>query len=121
MKARGFTLVEVLVALVIVAGLAILLYLHLSNASALRRRTALIVSVLLPVLGVAAMAWIQARNEARNVNHIAVKEKIYPPVWKLRTGTSVESYFADAQRLRVEADQRAKAMPSLEAADDPGE
>lgn len=103
--------------LLIIAGIALLLYLHLINASALRHRNAMLVAVLLPGLVIGTVSWVQYRNQARNVNHIDVQESLYPPVLRLRKGDSVEAYFADIAAIRGEADRKRVALPPAEADD----
>lgn len=101
--------------LLITLGLALVLYLHLTNVSALKRRTALLFAALLPALMVGTATWVQARNQARDVNYIGVREKLYPPMFRLRAGIGVEEYFTNAAELKVVADRKRKDLPSSDA------
>jgi len=100
--------------ILITLGLALLLHLHLINVSTMRRRTALVFASLFPVLIVGTTAWVQARNQARDVNHIGVREKLYPPALRLRSGISVDEYFMSAVKLKGLADDKRKALPSTD-------
>jgi hypothetical protein len=98
----------------IALGLALLLHLHLINVSAIRRRTALVFAGLLPILIIGTTAWVQARSQARDVNHISVREKLYPPALRLRAGIGVDEYFASAAKLKAQADEKRRALPSTD-------
>ena len=92
-------------------AVAVLLYLHLTHASNLKPRTAALGAILLPVVIGGSGAWVQARNLERNVNHIAVREQVYPPGLRLRAAGTVESYFVAGPKLKEEADKKRRAIP----------
>ena len=100
------------------AAVALALYLHLTYASNLKARSAMLGAILLPLLIGGSGAWVQARNQERDVNHIGVREQIYPPALRLRAGSSLESYFDAASDLKTAAEKKRRAMPSDEADDD---
>ena len=99
-------------------AIALALYLHLTHASNLKARTAALGAILLPLLIGGSGAWVQARNQARDVNHIGVREQIYPPALRLIGGGSVENYFGAATELKAAADRKRRAMPSDDADED---
>ncbi len=101
-------------------AVAVLLYFHLTHASNLKPRTAALGAILLPALIGGIGAWVQARNLERNVNHIAVREQVYPPALRLRAAGSVEQYFAAGAKLKEEADKKRRAIP-VDDGDDAGE
>ncbi len=92
-------------------GLAVAcaLYLHLSNASHISTRRAVIVACLVPALSVGVGYWVQDRTQARNVNYIRSALRIYPPALRLRDARTIDSLFEDSQSLRAEADERRDA------------
>lgn len=96
---------------------AVALYLHLTQVWTLRRKTGAAFAAILPLLLFGTVSWVQDRSEARNVNFIGVREKVFPPALKLRDGIPVERYFGDAVALREEADTRRREIP----ADDNGD
>ena len=63
--------------LLAVAASAAGLYWHMTTAAPLRRRTALLFAIVAPALIVGTTSWVQARNQARDVNHIGVREQIF--------------------------------------------
>lgn len=99
-------------------AVALALYLHLTYASNLKARSAALGAILLPLLIGGSGAWVQARNQARDVNHIGVREQIYPPALRLRAGSSLESYFDGAPELKTAAEKKRRAMPSDELEED---
>ena len=102
------------------AAVAGLLYLHLSQASNLKPRTAVLGAILLPVLIGGSGAWVQARNLERNVNHIGVREQLYPPALRLRTAGTLDNYFESRAALKDDADKKRRAIP-VDDGDDAGE
>ena len=99
-------------------ALAALLYLHLTHATSIQRRRALVIAILLPTLGMGTTQWVQARSQARNVNHTDSGLKILPPSFRLRQGLPADEFFTQAKKLREEADKRRKALPYNDAGDD---
>ena len=94
------------------AAVAVLLYLHLTHASNLKPRTAALGAILLPVVIGGSGAWVQARNLERNVNHIGVREQLYPPALRLRAAGTLDRYFEASAGLREEADKKRRAIPA---------
>jgi len=97
------------------AGLVAVLYGHLANVSAARRRTLALFAVALPVLVVGSASWVQMRNQSRDVNYIDVREQIFPPALRIRAGTSTDEYFGAAAKLKQVADDKRKSTPSGDA------
>lgn len=95
--------------------LAALLYLHLGQATTMRRRPTALVSFTLPALIVAGFIWTGAQSELRNVSRTAEAGRIYPPQFRLAAATGLDGFFAKAGLLQVEADGKRKAA----IADDP--
>ena len=102
----------------VVAALALLLFLHLVNATAIARRRAAIIAVLLPTLVVGATQWVAARGQARNVNYTGDAVQVLPPAFRLRPGMAADEYFSQARQLREAADKRRKALPYKDAEGD---
>ena len=100
----------------LVLTFAVALYLHLAQVWTLRRRTGAALAAVLPLLIFGTISWVQERSEARNVNFIGVREKVFPPAFQLRDGRPLDRYFTDAAKLREEADSKRKEIP----ADDTG-
>ena len=100
------------------AAVALALYLHLTYASNMKARSAALGAILLPLLIGGSGAWVQTRNQARDVNHIGVREQIYPPALRLRAASSLDSYFDGAFELKTAAEKKRRAMPSDEADED---
>ena len=100
------------------AAVALALYLHLTYASNMKARSAALGAILLPLLIGGSGAWVQTRNQARDVNHIGVREQIYPPALRLRAASSLDSYFDGASELKTAAEKKRRAMPSDEADED---
>ena len=100
----------------LVLTFAVALYLHLTQVWTLKRRTGAALAVVLPVLIFGTISWVQDRSEARNVNFIGVKEKVFPPALRLRDGITLDRYFAGSGQLREAADNKRKDIP----ADDTG-
>lgn len=98
------------VLLAIVAG-AVALYWHLGYAFSLRARTAAVWAIVLPALIGGSGAWVQARNQAHNVNLIGEREELFPYAFRLRAGESTEACFNAAALLREAADRRMREMP----------
>lgn len=97
--------------------LALLLYAHVSNVAATRRALAPLLAAALPLAIFATVAWVQARSQARNPNHIAEPSALFPPSLQLRRGESPQAFFADVAALRAEADRLRRATPADEAED----
>jgi pSer/pThr/pTyr-binding forkhead associated (FHA) protein len=104
----------------VVTGIAIALalYWHLTNASALHGRRAVAIAALLPALGLGATQWLVARNIDRSVNYIGIDQQIYPPALRLRAAEDVQSFFAKLPALQAAADKKRKTMPKDGALDD---
>lgn len=100
----------------LVLTFAIALYLHLTQVWTLKRRTGAALAAVLPLLLFGTISWVQDRSEARNVNFIGVKEKVFPPALRLRDGITLDRYFAGSTQLREDADNKRKDIP----ADDTG-
>jgi hypothetical protein len=105
-------------ALIAAAAVALALYWHLTNATGLRWRRAASIAMLLPALAVGASQWVQARNSARNVNHIDVQGRVYPPALRLRDGVTIESYFTQATALKEASDSKRKLVSREESGDE---
>jgi pSer/pThr/pTyr-binding forkhead associated (FHA) protein len=89
----------------------VVLYLHLRHASNLGSRSAAFVACVVPALSAGLSHWLLERSHARDVNHIATVQRIYPPALRATTAGSLEDYFRATAELRVAADRRRKAMP----------
>lgn len=96
---------------------AVALHWHLTHASSLSRRHSVLIAVLLPAVVTGAGIWIQSRTQERDVNHIGVKEQIYPPVLRVRKGGTVGDYFEQAALLQARADARRKAIAEDDVSD----
>ena len=101
-----WSLRETILAFIAIAGI---LFLHLTTASSLSRRLAIILTCLLPAFGMGAVEWVKARNQARDVNHIGIGYQAFPPAFRLRSAVEVEQFFGDAQALKAGADQKRKS------------
>lgn len=88
------------------AVLALLLYLHMTTATNLARRRAIIIACIVPALLVGASNWADERKQVRNVNYIGDSLRIYPPALRLREADTMDSLFEDAAALRAAADQK---------------
>lgn len=95
------SLVEVVLSVFCVA---LALYLHITHASSLRRRTAALCALLIPLAVGGTGYWVKTRSEAMDVNHIAEEPSLYPPALRLRPAGSLEAFFADAAALQPEAE-----------------
>jgi len=100
------------------AGVAAALFLHITRASSLRRRTAALCAILLPVAVGGTAHWASARNQAGDVDHIADDFSLYPPVLRVRAAVPPENFFAEAASLQEEADAGRRR---IEAEDDAGQ
>ncbi len=103
--------------LIELVAISFALFWHLTNASGLARRRAAVVACILPVVAVGAVEWVAARNRARDVNHIAAADQIYPPAFRLRGAVSVADFFSDAAQLKEGADQKKKRLPRASDSD----
>ena len=104
--------------LLLIVTVAVALYLHLTQVWTMKTRTAVLFAGLLPLMGLGTVNWVQARNQARDVNYIGVREQIFPPALRLREGEAVDQYFNDAADLQARADKKRKAMPSDDTGDE---
>lgn len=86
------------------AAVAAALFLHITQASSLRRRTAAICAILLPLAVGGTAHWAMTRATAVDVDHIADDFSLYPPVLRLRAAVPGENFFAEAASLQGEAD-----------------
>lgn len=86
------------------------LYLHLIYASSLTRRRAAMIACVLPAISGGVGQWLQARQQMRDVNHIATSVRIYPPALRASGSGAPGDYFRDAAKLREAADKTRKAM-----------
>ncbi len=86
------------------------LYLHLMHASNLTARRAALIACILPALSGGVGQWLQARNQMRDVNHIAASLRIYPPSLRLRAAGTTEDYFHSTAALRDAVDKARKAI-----------
>ena len=100
----------------LVLTFAVALYLHLTQVWTLKRRTGAALAAVLPLLIFGTINWVQERGEARNVNFIGVKEKVFPPALRLRDSITLDRYFAGGAQLREDADSKRRDIP----ADDTG-
>ncbi|MFN0300946.1 MAG: FHA domain-containing protein [Burkholderiales bacterium] len=96
--------------LIALVAISLTLYFHLATASALGRRRAFVAACLVPALAVGAVEWVRGRNLARDVNHIGIRNQIYPPAVRLRGAASLEDFFSDAVLLQSGADKKRKGM-----------
>ncbi|KAB2843805.1 MAG: FHA domain-containing protein [Burkholderiales bacterium] len=101
-----------------VLGFGVLLFGHLSIASHLSVRHAALLAAVLPILVGGAGMWVQARSDARNVNHIGMNETIYPSALRLRSGLPAAEFFARAGSLHERAEARRKDVPAEDVDDD---
>jgi Inner membrane component of T3SS, cytoplasmic domain len=88
---------------------AVILYLHLTTASGLSRRLAIILTCMIPAFGVGAAEWVKARTQARDVNHIGIGYQVFPPAFRLREAVDVGRFFDDAAQLKAGADHKRKS------------
>ncbi len=100
------------------AGVAVALFLHIMQASSLRRRTAALCAILLPAAVGGTAHWASARSEAGDVNHIADDFSLYPPALRVRAAAASENFFSEAESLQQEADAGRRR---IEAEDDTGQ
>lgn len=96
--------------LIALVAISMTLYFHLTTASALGPRSAFVAACLVPALAVGAVEWVRARNQARDVNHIGIRNQIYPPVLRLRGAANLEDFFGNAAPLKSGADNKRKGM-----------
>ncbi len=96
--------------LIALVAISLTLYFHLTSASALGRRSAFVAACLVPALAVGAVEWVRGRNQARDVNHIGIRNQIYPPAVRLRGAASLEDFFSNAALLKAGADKKRKGM-----------
>ncbi|MBI3148440.1 MAG: FHA domain-containing protein [Betaproteobacteria bacterium] len=101
-----------------VLGFGALLFGHLSIASHLAARHAVILAAVLPLLVGGTSLWVQSRSDARNVNHIGMDERIYPGALRLRAGKPLDTFFANAATLSQQAEARRKEVPADDDADE---
>ncbi len=101
-----------------VLGFGGLLYGHLSNSAHLSRRQAIVVAALLPLMIGGTALWVQARNDARNVNHIGLEERVYPAALRLRSGIATEEFFVRASALAERAEKKRKEVPADDGDDE---
>ena len=103
--------------LLAVAAAAVALYLHLTTAAPIRRRTAMLCAIAVPALILGTTGWVQARNQVRDVNFIGVSTQLFPPALRLRQGGTVDAFFGRAAALKDESDQKRKAMSGDDTAE----
>lgn len=101
-----------------VLGFGGLLYGHLSNSAHLSRRQAIAVAALLPLFVGGTALWVQARNDARNVNHIGLEERVYPAALRLRSGAALDDFFSRAADLGERAEKKRKEVPADDGGDE---
>lgn len=89
--------------LLLVCCVALALYLHIATASTLRKRTAVLFAVVLPLAIGGTVYGSITRTQSMDVNYIAGRPPLYPPSLQLRPAGSLEAFFADAARLEAEA------------------
>jgi hypothetical protein len=95
------------------------LYLHLTQATSMSARSAVLTAVLVPALLGGTVLWIVQRELARDVDYIGAKLRIYPPELRLRPGAPVEAFFqGDAAGLRARADQKRAELPAFDGTPD---
>jgi hypothetical protein len=98
--------------LMLAITVGLLLYWHLTRASHVSARAALVASILLPVVVAGTFHLLASRNQARDVNYIAMDTRLFPPAFRLRPAGDLGQYFNDAARLKAEADSRRRQLPS---------
>jgi hypothetical protein len=95
------------------------LYLHLTQATSMSARSAVLTAVLVPALLGGTVLWIVQRELARDVDYIGAKLRIYPPELRLRSSAPVEAFFqGDAAGLRGRADQKRAELPAFDGTPD---
>jgi hypothetical protein len=100
-------------------AVACALYMHLSRATNMSTRTALLTALLVPAVFGGTVYWVVQRELARDVDYIGAKLRIYPPELRLRSGAPVETFFQrDAAGLRGRADQKRAELPAFDSAPD---
>jgi hypothetical protein len=87
-------------------AVAAALYWHLTCASGASRRRMAIIAIALPATITCAGLWIQSRLQERDVNHIGVSERIYPPALRLRESRELQDFFKRAPQLQASADAK---------------
>jgi len=80
------------------------LFLHLRTSTHLSRRTALIVTALVPLL-LGTMAWVQLQSESRDVNRLAIDTPIYPPELRVARGVELDEYLASIDSIKRAANR----------------
>jgi hypothetical protein len=96
---------------------AVALYWHLTHASGISRRRAALIAALLPATVAFATIWTQVRVQERDVNHIGVREKVYPPALRAREGGEARSFFERAAQLKAAADLKRSRIPADDVSD----
>ena len=86
------------------------LYWHLTCASGASRRSTAIIAIALPATVTCAGLWIQSRVQERDVNHIGVAERIYPPAVRFRESRELEEFFERASLLQASADAKRRRI-----------
>lgn len=102
--------------LMLAVTVGLLLYWHLTRASHVGTRAALVASVLLPVVVAGTFHVLATRSQARDVNHIEMDTRLFPPSLRLRPAGDLAQYFSEVSGLKAEADSRRRQMPSEEGA-----
>lgn len=87
-----------------VGCVALALYLHITHASSLRRRTAALFALLVPLAVGGTGYWVKSRSEAMDVNFIGDVPSLYPPALRLRPAGSLDAFFAETAALQAEAE-----------------
>ncbi len=93
-----------------------LLYLHLLNASPMRKRIAGSVAFLIPALAFGTLNWVEARNQRRNVNYIESAQEVFPPYLRMRAAKPLNGFFDSMVKLKTEADEKRRV--ALEEGED---
>ena len=97
--------------LMIAGAFAFALYWHNIHASGISGRRAAIIAVLLPASVSGVALWIQSQVQERDVNHIGVTEKFYPPALRVRQGGDIRDFFEQVALLKAAADSRRSSIP----------
>lgn len=97
------------------------LYQHLQHATHLLRWRTASIAILLPVVLVGAGIWVKWRAEERNVNHIGMGERFFPPELRLRDAADAGDFFSKVRALKAEADRKREAVRADDEDEAPGQ
>ena len=110
---RAPSWIKIVLGTVAAAGV---LYLHLLNASPVRKSIAGLIAFLVPTLAFGTLSWVEARNQRQNVNYIDATQELFPPNLRMRTAKPLDGFFEAMPKLKAEADEKRRI--ALEEGDD---